>query len=232
MSRNGYNYLNRNLFIAITVAIGLGSLKEAQAILNFLLNISKMKSIPRSGWISHGISLNDVESVAEHSFSTSALSLLLADLEVTRGAKVDVERVLRMAIFHDMAESLTFDISKGYLSYLGKRGASIKSELERSAWKHLADGLRNDALAREYTRLQNEFDADETLESKIVHAADRLDLLLQVIEYRRRGYPELLLRELWDGTNAKLRQSEVLSVRRIHREIIAEAKRIGTIRIR
>jgi 5'-deoxynucleotidase YfbR-like HD superfamily hydrolase len=187
-----------------------------------------MKSIPRSGWISHGISLTDVESVAEHSFSTSALSLLIADLELSRGAKVDVERVLRMALFHDMAESLTFDISKAYLSYLGKRGDSIRSQLETSAWRHLAEGLKDRALAGRYSRLQIEFDANETLESKIVHAADGLDILLQVIDYRRKGYPGLLLRELWDGTNAKLTKTMLPSVKQVHRQILAESKRIGT----
>jgi putative hydrolase of HD superfamily len=176
--------------------------------------------------------MNDVESVADHSFSTSALSVLIADLETNRGMKVDVERVLRMALLHDLAESLTFDISKAYLSYLGKRGEDIKSELESSAWRHLAGGLKDDGLARKYTRLQSEFDASETLESRIVHAADGLDILLQVIEYRRRGYPESLLKELWNGTNAKLRQSKSPSVRRIHREIVAEGKRLSTGRFR
>ena len=187
-----------------------------------------MKSIPRSGWISHGISLSDVESVAEHSFSTSALSLLIADLELSRGAKVDVERVLRMALFHDMAESLTFDISKAYLGYLGRRGDSIKRELETSAWRHLAEGLKDRALASKYSRLQTEFDENEALEAKIVHAADGLDILLQVIEYRRKGYPGLLLAQLWDGTNAKITQTKLPSVKQIHRQILAESKRIGT----
>jgi putative hydrolase of HD superfamily len=222
----------RTKVIAITVAIRSDLPEEAQAIFEFLLDVCKMKSIPRSGWISHGISLSDVESVADHSFSTSALSILLADLETRRGMKVDVERVLRMALLHDMAESLTFDISKGYLSYLGKRGDDIKSELESSAWRHLADGLKDDELARNYTRLQSEFDASETLESRIVHAADGLDILLQVIEYRGRGYPESLLKELWNGTNAKLRQSKLPSVRRIRREIVAQGMRLGAGRIR
>jgi putative hydrolase of HD superfamily len=216
----------RTKVIAITVAIQSGAAEEAQAIFKFLRNVSKMKSIPRSGWVSHGISLSDVESVADHSFSTSALSILLADLETRHGMKVDVERVLRMALLHDMAESLTFDISKGYLSYLGKRGDDIKSELESSAWRHLAGGLKDDGLARKYTRLQNEFEAGETVESRIVHSADGLDILLQVIEYRRRGYPESLLKELWNGTNAKLRQSKFSSVRRIHREIVTEGMRV------
>jgi putative hydrolase of HD superfamily len=186
-----------------------------------------MKAIPRSGWISHGVSLQDVESVADHSFSTCALSLLLADLEAKRGAPVKVERVLRLAVLHDMSESLTFDISKAYLEYLGKRGKAIKNELEHAAWKHLASSLENPELVRQYTRLQAEFDADETIESKIVHAADGLDILLQVIDYRRKGYPETALADLWNLTSMKLNRSELPSVRKVHRMIAEEGKKIG-----
>lgn len=169
--------------------------------------------------------MRDVESVADHSFSVSTLSLLLADLEVERGAQVDVEKVLRMAILHDIAESLTFDISKSYLQYLGKRGEEIKRELEHSAWSSLIRGLRNSELAREYTRAQSEYNASETLESKIVHAADGLDILLQVIEYRQRGYAGSSLAELWKGTETGLKRSQVPSTRKILKAIMIENRR-------
>ena len=87
--------------------------------LNFVSSLSRIKMIPRSGWISHGISLRDVESVADHSFSTTVLAMWLADLEVSNGRRVNLERVLRLALLHDLPEALTFDISKSYLEYLG-----------------------------------------------------------------------------------------------------------------
>ena len=185
-----------------------------------------MKAIPRSGWISHGIPLQDVESVADHSFSACALSLLLSDLEVRDGKQVNIERVLRLALLHDMPESLTFDISKEYLQYLGPRGRAIKSELETAAWRHIVEGLDEPSLRRSYTRLMKEFDEERTLESRLVHAADKLDILLQVIEYRRRGYPESLLRELWNKTNLKLRNCRISSARKMQTVLIREAKRL------
>jgi putative hydrolase of HD superfamily len=184
-----------------------------------------MKSIPRSGWITHGVSLQDVESVADHSFSTCSLALLISDLEAQRGEDVNIERVLRLALLHDLSESLTFDISTAYLEYLGPRGAAIKRELEHSAWKHVVDGLHNPKLHRSYSALQKEFDAEKTFESRIVRAADRLDILLQVIEYRRRGYPEYLLAGLWSGTIKKLRSCRIQSALKIQRILIHEAKR-------
>ncbi len=185
-----------------------------------------MKVIPRSGWISHGISLRDVESVADHSFSTCVLSMLLSDLEAKAGKRVNVERVLRLALLHDMPESLTFDISKEYLRYLGPRGHAIKSELEQSAWKHIAEGLKDPQLLRAYTRLQREFAAEQTIESRLVHAADRLEILLQGIEYRKKGYPQSLLSDLWAETNLKLSGSRLHSARKMQMALVREAKRL------
>ena len=133
----------------------------------------------------------------------------MADLEVQSGKHVNVERVMRLALLHDLSESLTFDISKEYLEYLGPSGEAIKAELEHAAWKHITDGLKEPKLRRGYSHLQEEFDAEQTLESKIVHAADKLDIRLQVIQYRRKGYSASLLADLWDGTNKKLLSSEI-----------------------
>lgn len=199
---------------------------------NFLSSLARMKAIPRSGWISHGVSLTDVESVADHSFSSCVLSMLLSDLEIKAGRRVNVERVLRLALLHDMPESLTFDISKEYLQYLGPRGRAIKSELETSAWKHIIDGLRTPSLRRAYEWIQREFDAERTIESRIVHAADRLDILLQVIEYRRKGYPESLLKELWEEASSRLSSSRLASARRIMRILVQEAEKVPATRIK
>jgi putative hydrolase of HD superfamily len=186
----------------------------------FLSSLERLKMTPRTGWISHNISLQDVESVADHTYSTSALAMLLADMEAKNGRHVNVERVLRMALLHDLAEALTFDISKAYLEYLGKRGEAIKSELEQAAWKHLVKSIHGVAMRRSYTRLQSEFNDQKTVESKIVHAADRLDILLQILEYRRKGYPETMLADLWRTTNQKLADSKLSSVRQLHNMVV------------
>lgn len=172
--------------------------------------------------MSHGVSLPDVESVADHTFSTCALSMMLADLEEKRGVRLDVEKVLRMAILHDLAESLTFDISRAYLEYMGKRGHAIKREIEKSAWDHIAKGVTDLKLARKYRSLQNEYDAGITKESKIVHAADSLDMLLQILEYRRRGYPKNLLSDLWNERRKTVTRLNLLSARTLLKTMVNE----------
>jgi putative hydrolase of HD superfamily len=199
---------------------------EAIAFRDFLLNLSKMKSIPRSGWLSHDISLQDVESVADHTFSTSAVSMLLADLEVKRGVRVDVEQVLRMALLHDLAESLTFDISRAYLEYMGTRGQAMKREIENAAWGHLVKGIEEGKLARRYANAQREYDENRTIEAKIVHTADSIDVLLQVVNYRRRGYPEALLSDLWKEQSSMVRGSDVPSARSMLKLLTNENRRM------
>ncbi len=176
--------------------------------------------------MSHGVSLPDVESVADHTFSTCALSMMLADLEEKRGVRLDVEKVLRMALLHDLAESLTFDISRAYLQYMGKRGRAIKREVERSAWDHIAKGVTDPKLARKYRSLQSEYDAGLTKESKIVHAADSLDILLQIVEYRHRGYPSDLLSDLWNERRKTVTRLNLPSARTLLKTIVNEEERL------
>jgi len=187
---------------------------------DFVSSLSRVKMIPRSGWISHGVSLQEVESVADHSFSTTVLAMLLADLEVANGRRINIERVLRLALLHDLPEALTFDISKSYLEYLGRRGEAIKSELEQAAWIHLIKGIEKGAIRKRYAQLQSEFNAEETIESMIVHAADRMDILLQIVEYRRKGYPKAILADLWKSTSQKLQRSKLSSVKKLYKMVV------------
>ena len=188
--------------------------------IDFISSVSRLKNIPRSGWLSHGVAFADVESVAEHSYSTSALAMLLADIESRKGRRISIERVLRLALLHDLAEALTFDISKSYLEYLGKRGEAIKHQVERAAWSHIATGLQNASMRVKYTQLQSEFDAERTLESQIVHAADKLDILFQIVQYHRKGYPKATLIDLWTSTNRSLMRVRLSSVREMRRTAV------------
>lgn len=152
--------------------------------------------------------------------------MMLADLEEKRGVRLDVEKVLRMALLHDLAESLTFDISRAYLQYMGKRGRAIKREVERSAWSHIAKGVTDPKLARKYRSLQSEYDAGITKESKIVHAADSLDILLQIVEYRYRGYPRDLLSDLWNERRKTVTRFNLPSARTLLKTIVNEEERL------
>ena len=192
--------------------------------IKFLATVNTLKRIPRSGWITHGVSLQDVESVADHTFSTCVISLLLADLEQRRGVRVNVERVLRTATLHDLAEALTFDISRSYLTYLGKRGSAIKNEIETSAWKYLARSIGSPRLSNDYLRLQEQYVSNNTIEAQIVHAADGIDILIQILELRRRGYPAESVKDLWGETVKRLKETPIRSAKDLLKRITKEGR--------
>lgn len=143
-----------------------------------------MKAVPRTGWLLRGV--RDVESVADHSFGVAFIAMLLADLAQQRGMEVDVEKILRMALLHDLTEARTGDLP-----------ATIKRHFDPSslhaANESLADEMLSGvgAIGEEYLLLWREYEERISLESRIVKAADKLDLLLQAREYEKGGAQSL-----------------------------------------
>jgi len=150
--------------------------------------------------------------------------MVLAKFEVKMGRRVSVERVLEMGLLHDVAEVLTFDISKSYLEYLGARGRIMKNEMEKAACTHLSKSMSQLGLSEDYSDVCEEYFEGRTIEAQIVHAADRLDILLQVVNLESRGYPSIIMRDLWRKTSEELADSKFKSVQKIHRMIIKERK--------
>ena len=76
----------------------------------FLRMAAGLKKIPRQGWIDKaGISESvDPESVADHSnqYSVAVMAMLFGD-----NAKMDTCKMIRMALLHDIAESITGDLT-------------------------------------------------------------------------------------------------------------------------
>ena len=58
---------------------------DADKILEFFEEAIRLKRMPRSGWIYSGIPLTDVESVADHSYMTTLVALILALQEKQKG---------------------------------------------------------------------------------------------------------------------------------------------------
>jgi putative hydrolase of HD superfamily len=149
----------------------------------------RLKSVPRIGWLLRGV--RDVESVASHSFGVAVIAMLLADRACARGVEVNVERLLRMALLHDLTESHTGDLPSTIKQYFEK--AAIKAADERIAREMFAE-LGD--LSGSYLELWFDYEHRASIESRLVKAADKLDLLLQSREYEKGGARSL--QEFWD----------------------------------
>ena len=76
-----------------------------ELILEFFNTSANLKKIMRQGWIDK-LSIIHPESVADHTFSMSIIGMVLSDLE-----GYNTEKILKMIILHDLAESIIGDIT-------------------------------------------------------------------------------------------------------------------------
>ncbi len=186
---------------------------EANRTIEFLAEIMRLKALPRTGWLLRGV--RNVESIADHSFGVAMIAMMIADRAEASGMKIDGERVLRMALLHDLAEVRTGDLPATIKPYFD--AATLRSADEQATKEVLAP---LGEAGNKYLELRHEYEQRTSLESRIVKAADKIDLLLQAREYEKGGANNLA--EFWNNADedfAKLRLDELIA------DLISELKK-------
>jgi putative hydrolase of HD superfamily len=146
--------------------------------LSTLIELQRLKRLDRTGWTLRGLP-NGTESVAAHSFGVSVAAMLLADELLARGVVVNIEKVLRIALLHDWAEVRVGDMPRIATAYFG---SEARKQAETRAFIDIvkeAEGL--------YATLYNDYEQRNSLEARLVKAADVLDLLVQALALERGG---------------------------------------------
>jgi putative hydrolase of HD superfamily len=148
--------------------------------LSTLIELQRLKRLDRTGWTLRGLP-NGTESVAAHSFGVSATAMLLADRFIAQGIAVDVEKVLRIALLHDWAEVRVGDLPRTATLYFG---SDARKHAETAAFQDVVRDADAEGL---YADLYNDYELRQSLEARLVKAADVLDLLIQVLALERAG---------------------------------------------
>ena len=136
----------------------------------------RLASLPRTGWLLRGVT--DPESIAEHAFGVAVVAAEIVDELRGAGETVDGEKVLRMALLHDAAEVFTGDVP------MPAKSPELKAALGQAEASLLASVLTAGQLA-----LWHESEMGQSLEARIVKAADKLQLLVKasIYEEQKRG---------------------------------------------
>lgn len=163
----------------------------------FLFEMGHLKNLPRSGWLLLGIP--QPESVAEHSFRVGMVGMMLAAME---GA--DVGRTVALALFHDGHETRIGDVPSVGRAYVTTAAPEAVTAHQSSAMP--------DTVAKVTQQLTAEYEANETTEARLAHDADKLETLLQAVEYEAQGYDtgpwrETSLAALRTGSGQQLAQA-------------------------
>jgi putative hydrolase of HD superfamily len=170
------------------------------SLIDVMMAAEKLKRIIRTGWKLSGIELP--ESVADHSFGVVFLAMLLGDR-----LTLNTEKMMKMALIHDIAESRLGDIHYESKIYLGENTVE-KAEIKAA----------RDILPDEYFELWDEYRKKETREAQIVSACDKLELYFQAVRYEKAGYTDL--EHFWENPwNQKDFSPELVNLFEILRQL-------------
>ena len=177
-------------------------------ILGFIDSAITLKRLPRQGWIRVGIPLTVIESVADHSYNTAMLSLLLADLHnaLNEEDEISTELVMRIAIVHDLPECMYQDFDKQIELLVGKdRYLEYKTTILTNANNELLSLILNKNVKEKWKAMLDDAATKSSREAKFVGYVDKLELIIQALSYEKQGYEPKLFDTFWDSSLAYLR---------------------------
>lgn len=162
-------------------------------ILSLALHAAQLKRIPRMGWLMRGAPLGgQPENVAAHSYGVVFLTMLLLDLDEE---ELDRDLALRMAVLHDLAESLIGDLPKMATHFIS---TTVKHAAEREAMSEI---LQQTPFATDYLQLWESYNAAQRAEAQIVKDADKLDMMIQAYLYEQAGQRNL--QDFWENCSTE-----------------------------
>ena len=148
---------------------------------NFFAMMSRMKYIDRWALMRNSYT----ENISEHSLEVSMLTHALCVIGNKRlGKKLDAEKAVLVALYHDASEIITGDMPTP-IKYLNKDIKGAFKDIEAKANMRLLDMLPED-LKEDYQEI---FFPKEDMgyELKLVKAADKLSALIKCIEEEKMG---------------------------------------------
>ena len=166
---------------------------------DFFYLILELKKIPRSGW-KNKVGIEHPESVADHSYSTAIMAMLFSDIK-----NLNTEKMIKMALIHDLAESITGDFTPNEISKENK--ITIENEVVKDLLLKLPP-----ASAEQYSIIWREFQEGKTDESKLIHDVDRLEMAIQATKYLSEGYPKEKLQEFIESAKREIKSKDILEI--------------------
>jgi putative hydrolase of HD superfamily len=154
---------------------------ELEGLATFLFEMGQLKQLPRSGWLL--LQIPRPETVAEHSFRVGVVGILLAAFD----GSADVGRTAALCLLHDAHETRIGDVPSVGRAY-------ITTAAPEAVTAHQAAGMPENVSAV-VQQLVAEYEATETRESQLAHDADKIETLLQAVEYAAQGHDTEAWRE-------------------------------------
>jgi putative hydrolase of HD superfamily len=145
-------------------------------LLEFWKLLGNLKTIPRTGWLVRGVAMP--ETVAAHNWRVSLIAYHLSNFY----PDADKEKIILMALYHELGETKLGDVPTPMGSYFSKD--EVELQICEDIFKEYELFSKDKEIIREYFE-------KETLEKRIVVAADKIDLFMQALFYWEAGNPKI-----------------------------------------
>lgn len=139
----------------------------------------RLKLLKREGWRRHDI--NHGETISDHMYRMSIMTMLAPP---ALSSKLNIPLCTKMALVHDMAEALVGDITPAdpvSKEEKARREAEVMDYVATKLLGNVYGGHAGKGIHEAFL----EYEENETLEAKFVHDVDKIELLLQTIEYEK-----------------------------------------------
>jgi putative hydrolase of HD superfamily len=168
-------------------------------VIEFFESANKLKWIERRGWVAK-VDVKQPESVADHCYLTALICMVIADLK-----GLNTNKVVKMALLHDLAESIVGDYMPEEIS------SDRKHEEEGKAIKTILDKLPQ-RLRSNYARIWQEYKKGSSKEALLVRQIDKFEMALQAGDYVQKGYDPNMLRQFFDSASMHVQDKTLLKM--------------------
>ena len=177
-------------------------MNDDEGLIDFLKITGRLKKEVRRGWVIQA-GVSNPESVADHTFRLVLMAMVFGDL---RG--LNSEKMMRLALIHDLGESLVGDITPSEMNI------EVKRKKENEAIIELFDNLPT-KLKDEYLCLWDELCNGLSDEAKLILDVDKFEMAMQASEYIGEGYSNEMLGEFKISAIEQIKDSKLLDLLRL-----------------
>jgi putative hydrolase of HD superfamily len=148
--------------------------KQVNDLKEFTLPYYKLKDLQRTGWLEK-LNIENSESVASHTLLMIVILLFLTSkYSISSSRKL---KLILMILVHDLAESIIGDITPEAIN------PSKKRKIEEEAFSTILSKFPQNNLTKDLSDVWKEYNEHRSVDSKIIHIIDKMEMLLQADFY-------------------------------------------------
>ncbi|HLE07022.1 MAG TPA: HD domain-containing protein [archaeon] len=173
---------------------------DEKSLIEFAKICGKLKRTLRTGWVNRKV--RNPESVAEHSWRAAVLCLVLAD------KNLDKNKLVKMAVVHDLEEALTGDI----ITKEKEANAEVSKRNAAEAMKKIS-AVIGGAEGKEIFELWEDYENTESEEAKFLSDVEKLEMLIQAYEYGKvQPDRKEILGDFFSRTASKIKNPKIIKI--------------------